>query len=132
MSDAISAASLLMAVVAILYGAWYQEIMQAIKVTIPKHDRAIPLSTVNQVLLSRCLPLASMATVIFLVFLPDAFEIVKHSLGIGVKLGIKSYTQYDSVRTAFCLVSLVSFAIATHLCRLTAMLLEVRKKLMSP
>lgn len=129
MSDAISAASLLMAVVAILYGAWYQEIMQAVKVAVPKHDKQINFMLVNNVLVSRCLPLTVMAVIVFLVFLPDTIDIVQHSLSVLGEMGVKSYSKYDSVRTAFCLVVFVSFAIAVHLCRLTITLMEVRRKL---
>jgi len=129
MSDAISAASLLMAVVAILYGAWYQEIMQAVKITVPKHDKQINFMLVNNVLVSRCLPLTAMAVIVFLVFLPDMIEIVQHSLSVLGVMGVKSYSKYDSVRTAFCLVIFVSFAIAVHLCRLTITLMAVRRKL---
>lgn len=130
MSDAISAASLLMAVVAILYGAWYQEIIKAINVVIPKHDRAIPLVTVNQALLSRCVPLTFMAIAVSLVFLPDAFEILKHSFSVAEQMGFGAYAKYSSVRTAFCLVVFVSCAITTHLLMLLKSLLKVRRELM--
>lgn len=129
MSDAISAASLLMAVVAILYGAWYQEIMQAVKISVPKHDKQINFMLVSNVLVSRCLPLTVMAVIVFLVFLPDTIGIVQHSLSVLREMGVKSYSKYDSVRTAFCLVVFVSFTIAVHLCRLTITLMEVRRKL---
>jgi hypothetical protein len=129
MSDAISAASLLMAVVAILYGAWYQEIMQAVKITVPRHDKQINFILVNNVLVSRCLPLTVMAVMVFFVFLPDMIEIVQHSLSVLGEMGVKSYSKYDSVRTAFCLVVFVGFTIAVHLCRLTITLMEVRRKL---
>lgn len=129
MSDAISAASLLMAVVAILYGAWYQEIMHAVNIMVPKHDKQIPFSTVNRALVSRCLPLTVMAVTVFLVFFPNMIEIVRHSLSVLGEMGVKSYSRYDSVKTAFCLVVFVSFAIAVHLCRLTITLIGVRSRL---
>jgi hypothetical protein len=129
MSDAISAASLLMAVVAILYGAWYQEIMHAVKITVPKHDKQIPFLEVSEVLFFRCLPLTIMSVVVFLVFCPDLVEIVRHSLKVFESLGYKSYVVYDSVRTAFCLVVLVGLAIAMHLCRLTMVLILLRERL---
>ena len=118
-----------MAVVAILYGAWYQEIMHAIKITVPKHDKQINFMIVHNVLVSRCLPLTIMAAIVFLVFLPDVIEILQHALSVLGEMGVKSYRKYDSVRTAFCLVVFVSFIIAMHLCRLTRALMEVRRKL---
>lgn len=129
MSDSISAASLLMAVVAILYGAWYQEVMQAVNVVVPKHDKQIPLSVVNKALMSRCLPLTVLAVIVFFVFLPDMVGIMRHSLSVLIEMGAGSYSRYDSVRAAFCLVVLVSFAIAVHLCRLTVTLIGVRARL---
>lgn len=129
MSDAISAASLLMAVVAILYGAWYQEIIQATKLNVPKHDKQIPLLAVNNALFFRSLPLALMAVVVFFVFLPNVIEILLHSISVLEKHGLQSYLFYDSVRTAFCLVVFVGCGIGLHVCFLTKKLFEMRRQL---
>lgn len=129
MSDSISAASLLMAIVAVLYGAWYQEIINAARLTIPKHDKGPLLQTVNDTLLNRCLPLTIMTGVIFLVFLPDAIEIIRHSIATYAKHASIPYELYDSVRTAFCIIVLVSLAITAHLCRLTIRLINLHRKL---
>ncbi|WP_027979913.1 hypothetical protein [gamma proteobacterium L18] len=129
MSDALSAASLLMAVVAILYGAWYQEINQATALTVPTHDRHAPLGVVEAALFARCLPLAGMAVMVVLVFLPMLVEIVWHALGVARARGLGGYVLYDSVRMAFCLVVVVGAGIAGHLCRMTWVLVRLRGRL---
>lgn len=129
MSDSISAASLLMAIVAVLYGAWYQEIINAARVAIPKHDKGPLLQIVSNALLQRCLPLTIMTGVIFLVFLPDAIEIVRHSIITYEQHESIPYELYDSVRTAFCIIVLVSLAITVHLCRLTIRLIDLHHRL---
>jgi len=129
MSDAISAASLLMAVVAILYGAWYQEINHATQVRVELHDNHTPLGIVEAALFRRCLPLAAMAGVVVLVFLPPTVGIAWHALGIVQTHGFAGYALYDPVRTAFCLVVVVGAAIAWHLGRMTAVLIKLRRRL---
>lgn len=117
MSDEISAASLLMAVVAILYGAWYQEIVDAANTAVPaKHDKHKPLAAVEKALFTRCLPLAFMAVMLVLVFSPTLVGIVGHAVSVLREQGLAAYGAYSSVRTAFCVVVLVGGGIAGHVC----------------
>lgn len=129
MSDAISAASLLMAVVAILYGAWYQEINHATRLSVPIHDRHEPLAVVEAALFGRCLPLAAMGLLVVLVFLPDVLEIVWHAFGVARYRGLGAYETYDSARVAFCLVVVVGGAVAGHLWWMTGVLVGLRRRL---
>lgn len=129
MSDEISAASLLMAVVAILYGAWYQEIISASNTNVPPHDKHRPLAVVEAALFSRCLPLAVMAVAVVLVFLPTFVGIAGHAIAVLGESGLAGYERYSSVRTAFCLVVVVGAAIAAHLCRMTMVLVALRRRL---
>lgn len=127
--DDISAASLLMAVVAILYGAWYQEISCAAQVAVPQHDKHNALAQVEPAFFARCLPLACMAAMVVLVFLPTTVGIVGHSITVLEQHGAQAYTQYNSARTAFCLVVGVGLAITGHLWRMTWRLACLRRRL---
>ncbi len=129
MGDAISAASLLMAVVAILYGAWYQEISCATRVTVPLHDRYKELAIVQPALFARCLPLACMATLVVLVFLPVMVGVIWHAVTVLHDAGLQAYSLYNPARTAFCLVVMVAGAMAAHLWRMTAKLVGLWRKL---
>lgn len=117
MNDLLSAASLLLAVLGVLYGLWYPEIIDALEKTVPRYpeDRKRNYRSVSSVLYSRALPLTIAAIGVSLIFLPDAIKIVRASI-LGYKAqGIAYINNYNAVYTTFCFIVVMSFAIAAHL-----------------
>ena len=102
----LSGASLLAAIIAVLYSLWYPAIEEALKVQRRLHvdDRQPEIEVVDRVLRGKAIPLVSATAVQAGVFLPDAVGIVGQglaALGKGVGFAIQSY---DSVRAAFLVV----------------------------
>jgi hypothetical protein len=116
MSDKLSAASLLLAIVAVLYGMWYPLIMSSLETSVPQFaaNRRKPLKEVLGVRNRRAIPLTFAAIAVALVFLPDAVSIIIQSLRLVAGDGLQSVQHYDSVSTAFILVELVSLYFAFH------------------
>ncbi|MGL9646349.1 hypothetical protein, partial [Escherichia coli] len=83
MSDEIAVASLLMAILAILYGAWYSEIVKAVNLDVPKHEKAINLGIAKEALFSKCLPLLVLSILTTAVFTPSLVSIISHSILIA-------------------------------------------------
>ncbi len=132
MNDILTAASLLLTVVGILYGLWYPEIMATLAQPIPKHvqDRQIPRDKVTAVLTSRAIPLSVAAALVALVFLPESASITAAAVLRLRELGPAAYLgAYDTVRTAFCAVELLAVGIGIHSFLLLAKLTALRNKL---
>ena len=117
MSDLLSAASLLLAVIGVLYGLWYPEIIDALDIKVPafSEDRAKPFRQVSSILYGRAIPLAIAALGVSLIFLPNAIEIILSSVQNILNKGINAIPDYDAVKTSFCFVVLLSGAIAIHI-----------------
>lgn len=131
MGDLLSAASLLLAVVGVLYGLWYPELMAALAVKMPQHkeDRVAPHRRVSSTLLSRAVPLALGFSVLALVFLPDALAILIISLRHFRDEGVAALHRYDPVRTSFCLVVAFALSLAAHVVWLVIRLVKLRRRL---
>jgi hypothetical protein len=116
MSDKLSAASLLLAIVAVLYGMWYPQLTEALRTKVPEFsaDRAKPRKEVAEVRKGRAFPLMVAAVGVGVVFLPDAVAIALQSLRIAASEGLGAVRDYDSVTTAFVLVEVVSLYFAIH------------------
>lgn len=117
MSDLLSSASLLLAVLGVLYGLWYPEIIDALKRPKPTHTQDYgPLyRKVESVLYGRALPLTIAAVGASIIFLPDAIKIIVNSILAYRDHGIANISNYSAVHTAFCFVVAMSMAIAVHL-----------------
>jgi hypothetical protein len=128
--DLLSAASLLLTVVSILYGLWYPEIIKAIETEVPSHpqNRVKPHKEVSAVLWYKAIPLAIIAAPFGLIFLPDAVAVVCRAIRILISSGEGGY---DAVETAFCVVVLFSLAIGVYTFRLAWVLNNQRVKLSS-
>jgi hypothetical protein len=131
MSDLLSAASLLLAVLGVLYGLWYPEIIAALDRKVPDfaEDCKGPYRHVSSVLYGRALPLTVAALGVSLIFLPDALKAVRDTiLGYQVQ-GVACIRSYSAVYTAFCFVVAMSMAIAIHLAFFSAKLGRLCKRL---
>jgi hypothetical protein len=130
MSDLLSAASLLLALITVLYGLWYPEITSALTQKIPpyKEDRPRPYQLVASVLFSRALPLSFAALTLGLVFLPDAVKIIWRTVVTFFDSSGTRY-EYGAVETAFCVVVIFAFSVAGHAIALAFKLNQLRKRL---
>lgn len=119
MSDKLSAASLLLAIVAVLYGTWYPLLTDTLAIKVPEFaaERRKPRREVAEVRAVRALPSMVAAGGVAAVFLPDVVAIVLHSLRTIASEGPGAVRTYDSVATAFVLVEVVSLYFAIHFTR---------------
>ncbi len=134
MSDLLSAASLLLAVVSVVYGLWYPEIIRTIDLPVPKYaeDRKRPFKEISNVLFRRSIPLAAAAAIVAAVFLPDAIRIALLSSKGYYDMGLDALQRYNSVATAFFIVELFAGALAAHTVGLVAKLIKRRRQLACP
>jgi len=103
-SDLLSSASLLIAIVTVLYALWYAEIKRGIKDIRPRQNwEKDDFLEVLGILLLRALPLAVASLGLALVFLKDALIIVRNSLKLELNIHDR-IMNYDAVSTAFVLV----------------------------
>jgi hypothetical protein len=116
MSDLLSAASLLLAIVAVLYGMWYPEIVSSLATEVPEHPaaRRKPYGEVARVRRTRALPLMIATTLLAVVFLPDALKICLRSAAMMASDGISAFAKYSAVATAFVLVEILSLCFAVY------------------
>lgn len=131
MSDLLSAASLLMAIAAILFSLWYSEIAIALEI-VPKQyseDNKAARQTVTAVLRSKAIPVALMALAIALIFLPDALKLAKESYLGYVQNGFAALENYDAVQTAYCFVTVLSVVLAGYMGTIVVQLWYLRKRL---
>ena len=116
MSDLLSAASLLLAVVGVLYSLWYSAIADALATKVPEHaaNRVKPRHEGGAVLCSKAAPLAFASTAVGLVFLPPAFLLAANPAETFERMGCSYISNYDPISTAFCLVVMFSLVLAGH------------------
>jgi hypothetical protein len=128
MSDLLSAASLLLTVLGIVYGTWYAEITQALAAVIPdnKDNREPVRRIVRAALWGKAFPLALAAIALTALFLPDALVIAAGGVGVLSAKGVGSFHEYNAVQAAFCLVAVLTGALAVYIVLLVCAL---RKKL---
>ncbi len=131
MSELLSAASLLLAVVGILYGLWYGEITNALKVGVATHaaDNKKALSHVTSVLVNRAIPLLIAACLVSIIFLPDVIRLILHSFNYYRTEGFSALKDYGAVETAFCFVILFAIFISINIITLIVKLYSLKRKL---
>ena len=117
MADLLSAASLLLTVLGIVFGAWYPEIVKAIEAAVDEKydDRGAVRRTVRTALYGKALPLALAATTLTALFFPDAKTIARDAYGSFMTLGWGAFDKYDAVEAAFCLVVALAGLLAIYL-----------------
>lgn len=116
MADLLAAAALMVAVVTVLYGLWYPEVIKTLEITIPPNpaDRRLPRRQVRSCFRGRMLPLTILSVCVALVFFPDALAIVKESFQLVFGPG-HGAVVYDSQKAAICVVVAFSVAMACHI-----------------
>jgi len=131
MSDLLSASSLLMAVVAILFSLWYSEISSALGIEQKKYaeDNKGNRQLVRNILVSKAIPVTFMAVLVSLTFLPDSVLLMKESFYTYQFKGINALESYSAVKTAYCLVTLMTVVLAIYMCVLSYKLWKLMKRL---
>ena len=119
MSDEIAIASLLMAILAIIYGTWYPEIMKAINLNVPDHDKMENYSIANQTFRGKCLPLTVISILVVIIFLPTIIPIISHSVSVFMRDGISAYKGYNTVKMGILFVIIVSVMISIQMLQLS-------------
>lgn len=129
--DVIATASLLLAVVAVLFSLWYAEIEKAIGVAEPEHKGA-KRARRNEIkpALYKALPLSVVATAIAAVFLPRAVDIAYASAGLFSK-GWGAW-RYDDLKMAFLLTEGILVLLACYCVRRAWRLCEKWYRLRPP
>jgi hypothetical protein len=126
MSDLISASSLLMATIAVLFSLWYAEIIRVIKQQGTQHadDNLHLKKRIKTVFFTKSLPLTILSLAISLTFLPNVMAIIIESIDLIKKQGIPTLETYNAVNTAFCLVFIICLGLMFYTLALSGMLLN--------
>jgi hypothetical protein len=116
MADLLSAASLLLTVVAILYGLWFPEIAAALDYEVAKQkvDNKGSHKKAKMILLTKALPLAIIAIALLLVNLPDALSIAADSVKRAEAVGWQARHEFSAVRTSFVVVTFILGVLGIH------------------
>ncbi|MER0327524.1 hypothetical protein [Vibrio vulnificus] len=127
MSDLISASSLLMAVVAVLFSLWYGELNRLIQAKVAKYadDNKALKAEISNALLSKSLPLAIISVLVPLTFAPIVWSFLVESWQLFNSHGLPTLETYDAAKTAFCLVFWVTVGLAIYS---VALLVKLEKK----
>jgi len=116
MSDLLSAASLFLAVLGLLYSSWYAEIRQASDLAIPPHkpDRGSAISKVRAAYYTRALPLVIGAATVSIILFPDLICTLWSSFRTYRDLGFRAIRSYDAVKALFCAIWVMTMIFTIH------------------
>jgi hypothetical protein len=111
--DLLSASSLLVALLGLLYSTWYPEITAAAETAIPLHDASEARSNTRLTLRTRAAPLLLLALVLVLLLLPPAFTVVIQTW--QRVFGSRPGSGYDAVQACFLAVFVALLVLAMTL-----------------
>lgn len=116
MGDLLSSASLLVAIVAVLYGFWYPDITRGINIAVPEYKEScdVPLADVNFIITRRALPLVLASLGLTLIFLKDTIRILYVST-VNFPGFIQRALNFDAVSTAFVFVEVLWLCVSIQL-----------------
>jgi hypothetical protein len=131
MGDKLSAASLLLTAVAIIYSLWYPDISRALKIVPKPHkpDNRADFKEVGRLFLTRSLPLFLISVALAAIFAPDSVAIVRDTLGILANPDLRAHSRYDAVPACFLAVSALILFLTAHLAVLGIQLVALRRRL---
>lgn len=131
MDEVLPSASLILAVIALLFNSWKDEIQEARDLSVGLHyiDAEKDHKKVKEALWRRAFPLASSASIMVLIFLPEIVRIVTNSFEIIQSEGfIDSLNNYSAKAATFIFVFLLFIAFALYLWSLTIDLYKRHRK----
>jgi hypothetical protein len=130
--DILAAASLLLAILAVLYSLWYSDIQAALRIDVPTHleDAGPQRRQVSEALTGRALPLAASAIVLLLIFLPEAIHIIWRWYQLIAQYGVwRAIKNYDPVILSIIAVVTSLALLAGYTSRLVVQLWHLRTQL---
>jgi len=134
-NDLLSGASLLLAVVSVLFGLWYAEIQKTIDTkNIPAHleDRNPVIKEIAATLSTKSIPLSLASLLVAMVFLPNSVLLIIKAIETIEQGGlVAALFQYNAVEAAFIAVELLAVALAIHTSTLLYKLGKLLKKVKS-
>jgi NADH:ubiquinone oxidoreductase subunit 5 (subunit L)/multisubunit Na+/H+ antiporter MnhA subunit len=113
MGDILSATSLLLTIITVLYGLWSQEIKQAtnIDLNIYGEDNSEQYHKVNYVLKYKSFPLLVASLLLTFIISPKALEIINSSITLIIK---EIDWEYNTVLAAYIMVWFFSIVISVY------------------
>lgn len=116
MSDLLSAASLFLAVVGLLYSVWYGEITKVLVRSVSEHkdDRGPIIRETRAVYLTRALPLALASLVLAVVLFPDLVAVLVSTFRTVFQKDTSAACIFDAVKALFCAIAVTSIGLAAH------------------
>ncbi|MBM9589702.1 hypothetical protein JWG41_04550 [Leptospira sp. 201903075] len=108
MNDQLSALSLILTSLSILFSLWQSPIDEVLKIEVKPHsiDNENSYKEALNILNYKAIPLALAALGSFLIFIPDTFSIIKQSID---SIYSKYCCKYDSIQAGFLFVQFLSF-----------------------
>jgi len=130
MGNVLSALSLLLAVLGLLYSAWYPELKSASEIKIPNYsdDRKPILKQIRPTYYNKALPLFLSSLLISLIILPDFIRIIYNAIILFSDKGLKSLQYYDSVKTLLVTIFILLIFFGYHLLKLALSINEKIKE----
>jgi hypothetical protein len=131
MADLLSAASLLLTALTIIYGLWYPKMMEMLDIVPPTHkaDRIKPHREVCRSIRTRAIPLLVISGLLTLIFIPDALRLAFLSVqNVKIK-GLASAYDYNAIATSFVMVTCLLGFLTVHLLVITTQLLRLSARL---
>ena len=130
-ADILSSASLILAVIALLFTIWQPDIQKAKDFDDERHypDIEKDHEKLKQVLWRQAIPLATGASLMAVIFLPEFINRIVTSFQIIVVMGLlNSLATYDVMLAAFLIVEIGFLFLMAHLWYLTSELIKKNRK----
>lgn len=118
MADLLSAASVFLATLGLLYSAWYEQIRSAASTRTERfeEDRGPSIKLVKSALYGRAIPLAASSTVLVLILCPPFWSVCQDAWQALFGNAVTGY-QYDPLRALFLAVFFLTTGLTIHLAR---------------
>lgn len=117
-ADILSSASLILAVIALLFTIWQPDIQKAKDFDEESHYPDIKKNheKLKQVLWGQAIPLAVGASLMMIIFLPESVNLIISSINIIVAMGfVNSLSTYNVILAAFLIVEIGFLFLMIHL-----------------
>jgi hypothetical protein len=116
MSDILSATSLILTIITVLYGLWYEEINNAINIKSASHkdDNKQAIEQVEKTLIYKAIPLFIACLMLTCIMIVEVIPIIYDSVVFTVKYKFSCFRYYDSVKMIYFIVFLFSLAILVY------------------